>query len=175
MKASSIRGNYYVSVNQLGAGSHWRRTTGQEIYSPLLLAFGHANPEEWKASHSTKATMMDPNYSLPPNVALITLQELADGGVLLRFAHLYEAGEDADYSSVAKVELKKMFPAKNIKAVKEMSLSANQLKSEMKRMSWKVEGDKGKDPTPIRGGPVDMSSLIVELGPMEIRTFLLSF
>nr|GME12519.1 alpha-mannosidase isoform X1 [Ipomoea batatas] len=171
----SIRGNYYVSVNQLGAGSHWRRTTGQEIYSPLLLAFGHANPEEWKASHSTKATMMDPNYSLPPNVALITLQELADGGVLLRFAHLYEAGEDADYSSVAKVELKKMFPAKNIKALKEMSLSANQLKSEMKRMSWKVEGDKGKEPTPIRGGPVDMSSLVVELGPMEIRTLVLSF
>ncbi|XP_019182706.1 PREDICTED: alpha-mannosidase-like [Ipomoea nil] len=170
----SIRGNYYVSVNQVGAGSHWRRTTGQEIYSPLLLAFGHGNPEEWKASHLTKATMMDPNYSLPPNVALITLQELADGGVLLRFAHLYEAGEDADYSSLAKVELKKMFPGKTIKAIKEMSLSANQEKSEMKRKSWKVEGDNGSEATPIRGGPVDLSSLVVELGPMEIRTFVLS-
>ncbi|XP_031095646.1 alpha-mannosidase-like isoform X2 [Ipomoea triloba] len=171
----TIRGNYYVSVNQLGAGSHWRRTTGQEIYSPLLLAFGHENPEEWKASHLTKATMMDPNYSLPLNVALITLQELVDGGVLLRFAHLYEAGEDADYSSLAKVELKKMFPGKTIKSLKEMSLSANQQKSEMKRRSWKAEGENGSEPTPIRGSPVDMSSLVVELGPMEIRTFVLCF
>nr|GMC93393.1 alpha-mannosidase isoform X1 [Ipomoea batatas] len=171
----TIRGNYYVSVNQLGAGSHWRRTTGQEIYSPLLLAFGRENPEEWKASHLSKATMMDPNYSLPLNVALITLQELVDGGVLLRFAHLYEAGEDADYSSLAKVELKKMFPGKTIKSLKEMSLTANQQKSEMKRRSWKAEGDNGREPTPIRGSPVDMSSLIVELGPMEIRTFVLCF
>jgi hypothetical protein len=36
-----VRGNYYVSVNQLGAGARWRRTTGQEIYSPFLLAFTH--------------------------------------------------------------------------------------------------------------------------------------
>ena len=71
--------------------------------------------EDWKASHLTKATAIDPNYSLPLNVALITLQvsvltrcrinwvfdslscsltlmlqELDDGSVLLRLAHLYE-------------------------------------------------------------------------------------
>ena len=30
--------------------------------------------EDWKASHLTKSTAIDPNYSLPLNVALITLQ-----------------------------------------------------------------------------------------------------
>lgn len=30
--------------------------------------------ENWKSSHLTKGTLMDPNYSLPPNVALITLE-----------------------------------------------------------------------------------------------------
>ncbi|CAK9171221.1 unnamed protein product [Ilex paraguariensis] len=101
-----------MSINQLGAGSRWRRTTGQEIYSPLLLAFTHEKSEDWKASHLTKATSMDPNYSLPLNVALITLQELDDGNVLLRLAHLYEVGEDADHSTLANVELKKMFAGK---------------------------------------------------------------
>jgi alpha-mannosidase len=74
------------------------------------------NDENWKSSHLTKGTFMDPNYSLPPNVALITLevdqmqhkflflslslslslinlnvfQELDGGIVLLRLAHLYE-------------------------------------------------------------------------------------
>ncbi|XP_057965070.1 alpha-mannosidase [Malania oleifera] len=170
-----VRGNYYISINQLGTGAKWRRTTGQEVYSPLLLAFTHEKLEDWKASHLTKTTVMDPNYSLPPNVALITLQELDDGSVLLRLAHLFEAGEDAEYSKLAKVELKKIFARKMIKEVRETSLSTNQHKSSMRRMTWKVEGDKGEEPIPLRGGPVNNSTLTVELGPMEIRTFLLKF
>ncbi|KAJ4714169.1 Alpha-mannosidase [Melia azedarach] len=171
----TVRGNYYLSINQLGAGARWRRTTGQEVYSPLLLAFTHENVETWKASHLTKATTMDPDYSLPLNVALITLQVLDDGSVLLRLAHLYEEGEDAVYSTLAEVELKKMFKGRSIKELKEMSLSTNQEKSEMKKIKWKVEGDSGQTHNPVRGGPVDNSNLVVELGPMEIRTFLLKF
>ncbi|CAN1342025.1 unnamed protein product [Linum perenne] len=154
-----VRGNYYVSINKLGSGATWRRTTGQEIYTPLLLAFAHEDDKLWKASHLTSATTMDMGYSLPFNVALITL----------------EAGEDATHSSLAKVELKKMFPGKQIKVVKEMSLSANQEKSNMKRMSWKIEGDRGNEGESLRGGPLDSSAQVVELGPMEIRNFLLTF
>ncbi|KAK6922587.1 Glycosyl hydrolases family 38, C-terminal beta sandwich domain [Dillenia turbinata] len=171
----TVRGNYYISVNQVGAGAFWRRRTGQEVYSPLLLAFTHENSGDWKASHSTRATTMEANYNLPMNVALITLEELDDGSVLLRLAHLYEANEDSDYSTLAKVELKKMFAGKVIKGITETSLSANQDKSMMRRLSWKVEGNHGGEPVPIRGGPVKNSTLIVELGPMEIRTFLLKF
>lgn len=173
-----VRGNYYMGLHKLGAGAQWRRTTGQEIYSPLLLAFTHENSEKWKASRSTMATSMDSNYSLPLNVALITLQEL-DKTVLLRLAHLYEAGEDAEYSKLAKVELKKMFYGKEIKEMNEMSLSANQKKSEMRpRLEWRVEGDHKAakhECIPLRGGPVNGSTLVVELASMEIRTFLLKF
>ncbi|XP_047319755.1 alpha-mannosidase [Impatiens glandulifera] len=167
-----VRGNYYVSINKVGDGAEWRRTFGQEVYSPIILAFTQEKIEDWKASHIVKTTFMDPNYTLPQNVALITLQELEDGSVLLRLAHLYEAEEDGQYSTLAKVELKKIFAAKTIKRVKEMSLSANQEKSQIKKMNWKVEGDK-REAGPVRGSPLDPSSLIVELGPMEIRTFLL--
>ncbi|TYH29199.1 hypothetical protein ES288_A02G204700v1 [Gossypium darwinii] len=172
----TIRGNYYVSIDRKGEGARWRRTTGQEVYSPVLLAFTYENMETWKSSHLTKATAMDPGYTLPLNVALITLQELSDGTALLRLAHLYEEAEDSTYSQLAKVELKKMFNGRTIKEVQEMSLTTNQVKSEMKKLSWKVEGDNGKQPSsPIRGGPVNTSTLIVELGPMEIRSFLLKF
>lgn len=54
-----------------------------------------------------------------------------------------------------------------------MSLSANQEKSEIKKMTWKVEGDNGQEAQGLRGGPVSSPNLVVELGPMEIRTFLL--
>ncbi|KOM32202.1 hypothetical protein LR48_Vigan01g175800 [Vigna angularis] len=168
----TVRGNYYISIDKLGAGARWRRTTGQEIYSPFLLAFTHENLESWKSSHWTKGTILDPNYSLPPNVALITLEELDGGVVLLRLAHLYEPSEDAEYSTLTKVELKKLIAKKTIKELKEVSLSANQEKSEIKKMTWKVEGDNGQEPQGLRGGPVN-NNLVVELGPMEIRTFLL--
>ncbi|KAL5754442.1 hypothetical protein ACOSP7_022662 [Xanthoceras sorbifolium] len=171
----TVRGNYYLSIDKLGDGARWRRTTGQEVYSPLLLAFVHEKSDDWKATHLTKATAMDPNYSLPLNVALVTLQELDDGSVLLRLAHLYEADEDPEYSTLAKVELKKMFTGKSLKVVKEMSLSTNQEKSEIKKMNWKVEGDSGPIKSPVKGGPIDKSTLVVGLGPMEIRTFLLKF
>ncbi|KAI4327749.1 hypothetical protein L6164_020175 [Bauhinia variegata] len=171
----TVRGNYYVGIHQVGAGARWRRTTGQEIYSPLLLAFTHENQQTWASSHLTTGTASDPNFSLPPNVALITLEELDSGAVLLRLAHVYEPKEDTQYSTLAKVELKKMFAGKTIKELKEVSLSANQDKSEMKKKSWKVEGDNEQGAAPVRGGPVSTSDFVVELGPMEIRTFLLKF
>lgn len=59
--------------------------------------------------------------------------------------------------------------------IKETSLSANQDKSKIKTMPWKVDGGNGIEPPIIKGGPVDPSVLVVELGPMEIRTFILHF
>ncbi|XP_078151980.1 alpha-mannosidase-like isoform X2 [Carex rostrata] len=171
----TIRGNYYIGINKIGNGSYWRRTTGQQIYSPFLLAFSYEDEDSWKSSHVTKSTLMEENYSLPPNVALITLQILDDGNVLLRLAHLFEAGEDANYSMIASVELKKLFSQRPIKEITETSLSTNQVKSEMKRLNWKIEGGDQNTSSPVRGDPVDSEALVVELGPMEIRTFLLKF
>lgn len=59
-----------------------------------------------------------------------------------------------------------------ISKVTEMNLSSNQERDEMekKRLAWKV-----KDPTEgkiVRGGVVS-EKLVVELGPMEIRTFFI--
>ncbi|GKA40852.1 alpha-mannosidase [Tanacetum coccineum] len=100
-------------------------------------------------------------------------KELGSGKVLLRLAHLYEVGEDKDYSVTANVELKKLFPNRKISKVTEMNLSGNQERVEMekKRLAWKVkDSSEGKI---VRGGVVDSEKLVVELGPMEIRTFFI--
>lgn len=59
----------------------------------------------------------------------------------------------------------------------ETSLSANQEREEMerKRLSWKVEGSSTNQKADFRGGPVDPRNLVVELAPMEIRTFIIDF
>lgn len=55
-------------------------------------------------------------------------------------------------------------------------MSANQERGEMekKRLVWKVEGS-SEESKVVRGGPVDPEKLVVELAPMEIRTFLIDF
>ncbi|KAH9329198.1 hypothetical protein KI387_001306, partial [Taxus chinensis] len=155
-KGLTIQGKYYFNINPIGGGAKWRRTVGQEIYSPLLLAFTHQKGDDWTPRIST-FTAMDPTYSLPNNVAIVTLEELEDGSVLLRLAHLYETGEDIDYSNLAVVELKKVFPLKTIIELTEMNLSANQEKSAMKLKEWKVEGYDGGQQEAVSLREIDLS------------------
>ncbi|XP_078433957.1 alpha-mannosidase At3g26720-like isoform X2 [Wolffia australiana] len=174
-----VAGKFYFRIDPFGNGAKWRRSQGQELYSPLLLAFTEQNGDDWAKSRVTTFTAMDASYSLPENVALITLQALEDGSVLLRLAHLYEAGEDKDLSVMARVDLTKLFPDKKIEKIVETNLSANQQRSEMerKRLVWKVASspDETRPQPPLRGRPVDPLKLVIELGPMEIRTFLVNF
>ncbi|GLT70432.1 hypothetical protein SLA2020_425130 [Shorea laevis] len=86
----AIQGKFYLRIDQLGEGAKWRRTVGQEIYSPLLLAFTEQDENNWISSHVPTFSAIDPSYALPNNIAVITLQELENGKVLLRLAHLYE-------------------------------------------------------------------------------------
>nr|XP_012569187.1 probable alpha-mannosidase At5g13980 [Cicer arietinum] len=172
----TVQGKYYYRIDPLGEGAKWRRTFGQEIYSPLLLAFSEKDDkDDWMNTHVTTFSGFD-SYTLPENIVIITLQELDHGTVLLRLAHLYEIEEDKDLSVITSVELKKIFPGKKIQEVKEMNLSANQERREMekKRLVWKVEGSSGNGGV-TRGGPVDPKELTVELTPMEIRTFIIYF
>ena len=113
-----------------------------------------------------------------------------------------KTGEDKDYSQMTSVELKKLFRTKKVRTlctklinalflerengvnlvsiffqihkVTETNLSANQERAEMetKRLVCKVEGS-SEEPKVVRGGPVDPKKLVVELAPMEIRTFLI--
>lgn len=59
-----------------------------------------------------------------------------------------------------------------------MTLSGNQEREEMEktRLDWKVEKEEDDDGEEesivVRGGAVDPVKLVVELAPMEIRTFI---
>ncbi|CAN1243892.1 Alpha-mannosidase At3g26720 [Linum perenne] len=87
----TVIGKIFLKVDNLGEGAKWRRTVGQELYSPVLVAFTKQEAKDnWMDSHIQSFSGIDPSYSLPNNVAIITLQELENGKVLIRLAHLYE-------------------------------------------------------------------------------------
>ncbi|XVF54777.1 hypothetical protein PTKIN_Ptkin05aG0209000 [Pterospermum kingtungense] len=70
----TVVGKYYLRIDPLGKAAKWRRSFGQEIYSPFLLAFTEQEGDGWTNSHVSTFSAMEPSYALPDNVAMITLQ-----------------------------------------------------------------------------------------------------
>ncbi|KAJ7526059.1 hypothetical protein O6H91_17G079900 [Diphasiastrum complanatum] len=170
-----VQGQLCVNIDPVGNAARWRRTQGQKIYSPLQLAFT-VIPE---TDHSTVITpefsSVIAGYELPPNIVIITLQELDDNNLLLRFAHIYEANEDAELSEVATINLENLFAHRKIDKVSELSLSANQLRSKMNTLKWKLESGFQMVENPVRGAPIQDGQFSIEIAPMEIRTLRIKF
>lgn len=62
-----------------------------------------------------------------------------------------------------------------INDVEEVSLSANQKKSQMKKMQWHIRGAAGSQTSSSRDRDPMSNKYSVVLAPMEIRTFLIEF
>ncbi|KAL0344190.1 UNVERIFIED_CONTAM: Alpha-mannosidase [Sesamum angustifolium] len=182
-KGLTVQGKFYLRIDPRGEGAKWRRTFGQEVYSPLLLAFSQEEGSNWINSRKLHFQLLINrivyqkilrNFRLAEFFfAWLTYMSISQSHCIV-FRTCAKTGEDKDYSVVTGVELKKLFPDKKIMKVAEMSLSANQERMEMekKRLDWKVEGDPEGGKV-VRGGPVDPVKLVVELAPMEIRTFII--
>jgi alpha-mannosidase len=132
--------------------------------------------------------------SLPPNLHLLTLAPAGDGAggsqqLLLRVAHLFGAGEHSDLSAPATVDLATLLPGgARASAVVEMGLAgARPLADAPARLAWRVgrpmSGEKDANAaagvTPRREpfqceGVACSGKLEVELGPMQVRTFLVT-
>lgn len=102
----------------------------------------------------------------------------------LRVAVSRQVDEHADLAKPAQVELHKLFASLKLSQVSELSLSANQLQSDVKRLKWqagKSMSDDSVEPIHWDQHPAVMckadecsnEDLTVVLNPMEIRTFLL--
>ena len=89
------------------------------------------------------------------------------GEVLLRVAHIYAVGEDSALSKPAQVDLSSLFKHLRVTKISEMNLSANQLKSQVKRFKWKTASSSATtqvpDPTLMRPSPPH-AMLIVDWG-----------
>ncbi|KAK4392822.1 Sialyltransferase-like protein 1 [Sesamum angolense] len=168
-------GTFAINPQKQGVTTVIRGPIIDEVHQ-VINPWIYQDEDNWMSSHVPTFSAIDSSYSLPDNVAILTLQELTNKEVLLRLAHLYEIGEDKELSVMSQVELKKLFQSKQIGKVVEMSLSGNQERSEMekKRLAWKAEGWGGESKL-TRGGAVDPGELLVELAPMEIRTFVIHF
>nr|XP_049466711.1 lysosomal alpha-mannosidase-like [Anopheles coluzzii] len=64
--------------------------------------------------------------SLPPNVHLLTVEPWKDDTMLLRFEHLFEKGEDSQYSLPIQINVQDLFVNVNVVSLRETTLAGNQ-------------------------------------------------
>jgi len=111
--------------------------------------------------------------ALPANVHLLTLEQWHSGFFLLRLEHFYAKNESPSLSQPAIVALKDLFVPFTIASVDEVTLGANELLANATRLEWNV-ANYGRTSGNMKSfvSPVDPTSLVVLLHPMQIRTFL---
>jgi alpha-mannosidase len=92
----TVQGSFSVYIGPSEQSAQWRRVYGQQVLMPLQFAFSVLEDGNEAAIRSPQFSAMQPFYELPPNVAIITLQEVYeddDSKVLLRLANIFEVGD----------------------------------------------------------------------------------
>lgn len=125
---------------------------------------------------------------LPKMINLLTLESWDQDNVLIRLEHIFEINEDADYSRPVQLSLKRMFKNFKITKIREMTLDGVQdiEVARTNRLRFQTSTNPYKNYTDELGDFVNMDYVshliessqnsedlfIVEMRPMEIRTFL---
>eukprot|EP00474_Spongospora_subterranea_P012285 CRZ12743.1 hypothetical protein [Spongospora subterranea] len=153
-----IRGTHSLLVSSARRSSRLQRVHQERIAHPLTLVFGKA---------IVAAPFSALSQDLPANVQIVTLEELGNNKLLVRLGHMFGANEDRELSRPVTIRLRSIFSRFCIRTAVELNLSANQVKSEMKRVSWDRIGTEHSANLIL----TDNDDEEVVLSPMEIKTW----
>ena len=166
-----VTAKHFLQLEKPAAAPSVFRPMQQQVYAQPIIAFTPltVTPQQFATTYNTQRSLIQ--APLPANVGLMTLSSRGEKQLLLRLAHLYGINEDPVLSKPATVDLGKILNGVTIEKVEEMSLSANQPLSNIKKLTWHTtDGVMPKPPVIFPTGP----PAPITLGPMQIRTFMLT-
>jgi len=171
-ETAPIRTVHHVIVDKSSNSSRHQRIGSLFLNNPSLLLFGvgwKGTSNDWFSSFKTQFSPLV--NALPFNVHLLTLRAMpsSNNDVLLRLNHIFAVGEDSEYSVPVKVDIAQLFKNLRVTNLVEMTLSGNQPRSESRRLKWRTASTRD---TPAAYVPSPLADTVVELKPMEIRTFV---
>jgi hypothetical protein len=160
-KGIVVEGNLRLVIGRADDEKHVVRRQMDSMFATPVI-FSAATPINASMTFKQSSVLVK---DLPENINIISLQRQTSDSFLLRLAHQYDINESSALSSPVKVDLSKLF-VKKVISFMELTLSGNQLRSEWnksRRLLWLDDTDeKFMDPSPD----------LVQLNPMEIRTFV---
>lgn len=163
-----VRGQHRLLVGPPEqAAAAWRPQMDRLYQPPVPFFKARHAPESATAKYSAIAE------ALPANTQLVTLEPLGGGKLLVRLAHQFGLGEDADLSRPATVNLVKLLKDWQITGVEERGLTGTISRAEVlsRRFAWPIEGEKRRVVSVAPPGPSNHSATTVTLGPLQVRTF----
>ena len=171
-KGLVVRGKHRIMVGGKGGASLARSMMDSAFADPIVFVGSSKGTERIRDKVSRLTGLAK---DLPSNVMLITRRRFPDATssktekqFLIRLGHQYGLGEDEELSKPAKVDLVDCLPGYEITGVVELTLSGNQNVEDWKksRLVW-TSGSSGSK----KGSTTDLKDTVVELQPMDIRTF----
>lgn len=166
----TMRGRHWIVMGSTDYVHAARRNLAERMNFGATVVFASSDAN-FSGGENFSALAVD----LPPNVKLQTLTSnyasVDEGQVLLRLSHLYAVNEHSHLSLPVTVDLTTIFRSPwRIKKAQEMSLTANQLKSEMKKQVYHWNSN-STVPSALEWIPLS-ANLSATLMPMEVKTFL---
>ena len=166
-----IKGKHRIMIGGAGEGAKLARLQMDSMFaSPLVFAASAPSATIVPFKNHSFALLED---ALPPNVMLITyklLPRAPSTTFLIRLGHQFGKGEAEQLSEPAMICLGQIVSPQTIVSIREKTLSGNQDYEDwtQRRMDWNGVHAKTRHPVVCVGG-----SCLVELKPMEIRTFVI--
>lgn len=160
------RGRHFLVLTPPATAASIWRPLQDRVYMQAVPFFGAVKDDVTNVFSALSSP-------LPANVQIVTLEAVETDVVLLRLAHQFGVSEDASLSAPAKVKLGSLFVGRSISKIDEMALTGIALRSTIikERINWKIDGEHDRRTSTEAYAGEDE----IELGPMQIRTFRVSF
>uniref|UniRef100_A0A6P7FYD5 alpha-mannosidase n=1 Tax=Diabrotica virgifera virgifera TaxID=50390 RepID=A0A6P7FYD5_DIAVI len=155
-----VRGSHYLTMGSSGVSKYERILALNKLTQPWVLT-ADATSEDLSLEQLQKNINFewtglqeyDGYRGLDWQVNILNFEPWKDDTYLLRLEHIFSYDEDTEMAEKVTVELKNLFRPYLISSIKELSLGANQ----------EIEAD------------FEDYNYQITLGPMKIRTFLVTF
>ena len=169
----TVTGKHFLLLSKLDDGMKEVRTMMDQVYQPFQLFFGTGS----SGMNNADLNIID-NINLPDNVQLMTFEKMTKTSFLVRFAHQFGINEDPNLSKSVQINLNSLLHQYTIKNVREVTLSANEEKSERakSKIIWKSNNSRKLEEQVL--GVSDehgnkKRDCIFTINAMEILTFII--
>ena len=171
-KGLIIRGVHRVSLDTAAAAAANGKAAVQALTFRAQAAFSPLPPGTAPAAwlRTIRAAYSGLAAPLPPSVHLLTVHSQGPSELLLRLAHLFEAGEDATLSAPVTLGLSTLFANSTLSSCVEHTTPGARPVASVAQRTVTIEGEGSVTWPTLPAGPAG-NAQTVTIKPMEIRTF----
>ncbi|KAL4419672.1 hypothetical protein ABPG75_006770 [Micractinium tetrahymenae] len=166
------RGKHWLVLSPRDEAARPRRSLQQELNDPALLAFAPIPHQIGSAGGPggrvglRRTFSLSEGHILHSNVHLLTLKDTGSS-YLVRLAHLYQEGEDPSLCRPITENLSAVLQLLQYQEVRELSLSVNQLRTDMEQRRLRFEAGDSLGSHAGSGGSRGSSSLLPGVGASD--------